>query len=226
LKLEGVQITQTGHLICFIGVDGSGKTTNARLLTAYLKKKNVSCSYVWGAFRPFLSYLLFASTRILGYWKYTKKNAYTDPLEFAPARVRQGLGILLRSLFFVDYQIKVTVKIRTPLLFGRTIICDRYFYDMLMELELSRADSERFVRLIVGSLPTPIVTFLMMVSDITAKNRRDFPADFFARRNKFLKDFSNSYGFVVVDSANTIEKNQEFIRKVVSEKAKGLRLQR
>lgn len=226
MNFKGVQIMQKGHLICFIGVDGSGKTTNAKLLASYLRQKHGSCSYVWGAFRPFLSYVLFASTRVLGYWKSTKENAYTDPLEFAPTRIRLGLGVLLRFLFFVDYQIKVTFKIRFPLYFGKIMVCDRYFYDVLMELELSSVNSTRFVSLLSNSLPKPIVTFFMVVSDATAKDRRGFPSDFFSRRNKVLSDFSGTYGFVIVDSSMTVGENQEFVREVVSEKMKGSGQQR
>lgn len=215
-----------GFLICFTGVDGSGKTTHAKRLAVYLKKKHDGCSYVWGASRPFLSYGFFVLTWILGYWKSTKKNACTDPLEFAPTRIRHTLGGLLRFLCFVDYQIKVTARIRFPLSFDRIIICDRYFYDMLMELELSKVNSARFTSIVSNSLPRPTVTFLMIVSDAVAKDRRGFPSNHFSRRNKVLRDFHEIYKFVVVDSSKTLEENQRFIREVIDDRIKGLKEQK
>jgi len=226
MNFKGVQITQRGYLICFVGVDGSGKTTHAKRLTVYLKQKHDDCSYVWGASRIFLSYGFFALTRVLGYWKFTKKNAYTDPLEFAPSHIRPGLGTVLRFLYFVDYQIKITAKIRFPLLFGRFVVCDRYFYDMLMELELSKVNSARFTSLLSNSLPRPNATFLMTVPDVIAKERRGFPSNFFSRRNKVLRGFSETFNFLVVDSSKTLEENQKFIREVVDDRMKGSKEQR
>jgi thymidylate kinase len=219
-------LTQKSCLICFTGVDGSGKTTNAKHVANYLAQKHYSCSYVRGASRPILSYSFFALARVLGYWRYTKKNAYTDPLEFAPPSALQGLGVVWRFLLFIDYQIKTTVRIRWPLLLGRVVVCDRYFYDMLMELELSKVNSAKFTSLLSESLPKPVVTFLMVMSDALATGRRDFPQDFFSKRNKVLMDLSRVFNFVVIDSSRTIEENQEIIREVIARRMRDAKEQR
>jgi dTMP kinase len=200
-------------LICFTGVDGSGKTTQAKLLKQYLEKNGYSCQYVWGAFRPFLSYIFFASTRALGYWRHTKRNAYTDPLEFAPRVVAKHLGRLWRLFLFVDYQIKTLITIRLPLVMGTMIICDRYFYDVLEELQLSGVSSERFTRLLLRSTPKPLVTFLMDAPETLTKNRRDFSLQYFERRKRFLLKSAILFGFTVIDSSVALSKNQDKIRQ-------------
>jgi len=214
-------MTQKSSFVCFTGVDGSGKTTHAKRISGYLGRKHFDCTYVWGASRPILSYSFFALTRALGYWKHTKKNAYTDPLEFAPQVIRRRLAIFWRFLLFIDYQIKTTFAIRFPLFLGKAVVCDRYFYDLLMELELSKTNSARFTFLLSESLPKPIVTFFMVISDELAINRRDFPQSFFSRRNRVLIDFSRIFNFVIIDSSKTIEENQEIIRQVVAERLRG-----
>lgn len=200
-------------LICFTGVDGSGKTTHAKLFKKYLEEQGYLCKYVWGASRPFLSYFFFVFTRALGYWKQVKKDAYTDPLEYAPRPLATKFGKIWRLLIFIDYQLKALFKIWPHLLIGKVVICDRYFYDLLMELELSNISSEKFTLLLSKSMPKPLVTFLMDVQETLARSRRNFPPEFFIKRNGVFTEMAKAYDFIVVDSSRALSENQRKIRQ-------------
>ena len=43
-----------GNFICFIGIDGAGKTTHAKALAKIMEKNGVKCKYMWCRFEPFL----------------------------------------------------------------------------------------------------------------------------------------------------------------------------
>jgi len=201
--------------VCFTGVDGSGKTTHARLAKKHLEENGFSVKYTWGAFRPFLSCYFFGLTRLLGYWERTKKDAYTDPLESAPGPLIRKLGKIWRLSVFVDYQLKVLVQIRLPLLLGKDVVCDRYFYDILMELKLSNVLSERFALWLPKSLPQPMVTFLLDVPEVSASIRRNFPKEFFSGRRKAFQELADSFKFVVIDSSMDLSENQQVIRQEI-----------
>jgi dTMP kinase len=208
----------TGFLICLTGVDGSGKSTHAKLLKTYLEQKGYKCSSVWAAYKPFLAYYFFGFTRILGYWKYTKKESYTDPLEFAPKLVAKKLAKIMRVMYFFDYQLKILIKIRVPLFLGKVVLCDRYLYDLLMELQLSDTLSKNFSRFLPRSLPKPLVVFLMVAPESVNQTRRGFSFDFFAKRKKILLEYADSFKFVVIDSSKELTDNQNSIRNEVLER--------
>lgn len=203
-----------GYLICFVGVDGSGKTTHAKSLLSYLMQNGFSCTYIWGAFRPIFSYSFFALTKILGYWKETKKDAYTDPLEFAPERVRQKLGNILRLLIFIDFQIKV-LRIRIFLAYKKIVVCDRYAYDILMELQLSQLYNDRFGRLLCRTVPKPFVTFLLDAPQAIVASRRPITIENLSAKREILTNMARIYNFVIVNSANEFLRNRNLIRTTI-----------
>lgn len=198
-------------MICFTGVDGSGKTTHAKALIKYLTESGCSCKYVWGASRPILSYAFFVFTRVLGYWKKTRKNAYTDPLEHAPRNLAKKLAILWQFFLFLDFQIKATAKIRLPLALGKVVVCDRYFYDLLMELQRSNVPSDRFMVILSKTLPRPLVTFLLDVPESLACQRRGFAYKEIAMKRRFYLKMTKTFGFVIVDSFKDFPSNQKRI---------------
>jgi len=200
------------YLICFTGVDGSGKTTHAKSLLEYLETKGFACKYVWGASRPITSYAFLLFTRLLGYWKETKKNVYTDPLEYAPKELAKKLGRLWRLFVFVDFQIKTLVKTRPYLALGKIVVLDRYFYDLLMDLDVSKISSEEFIRRISETLPRPQITFLLDAPPSLTAQRRGFSLqDLQAKRETFLK-MGQRFQFHIVDSSEDFNVNQQRIR--------------
>jgi thymidylate kinase len=200
--------------VCFTGVDGSGKSTHAKSLAEYLQSEGCPCKYVWGASRPVFSYFFFALTRVLGFWTVTRKNAYTNPLENADKKLVGGLGPIWRLFLFVDFEIRTSLRIRLPLLLGKIVVCDRYFYDMLMDLYVTHTSSSRFTLLISKTVPKPLVAFLLDAPEDVMKKRREFSLEELrAKRMVFLK-LANVFGLVKIDSSKDFRINQQRIRSL------------
>lgn len=206
--------TKKGYLICFVGVDGSGKTTHAKSLLSFLMQNGFSCMYFWGAFQLIFSYSFFALTKILGYWKETKKDAYTDPLEFAHERIRQKLGSIWRLFIFIDFQIKV-LRIRIFLACKKIVVCDRYAYDILMELQLSQLYNNRFGKLLCRTVPKPSVTFLLDAPQTVVATRRPITIENLSAKREILTNMARIYNFVIVNSANEFLRNRDLIRTTI-----------
>jgi dTMP kinase len=157
---------------------------------------------------------------LIGYWKKSKKNAYTNPLGNAPKKFVDKFGFLLRFLYFIDFQIKAFFEIRLPLMLGKCIICDRYFYDLLMELDRSDLLSKKFTKLISQTLPRPMITFLLDVPENLARERRAFSnMELRSKRKTFLK-MSKIFNLVIIDSSKDFLSNQMKIRSTVLSRIK------
>jgi dTMP kinase len=204
-----------GILICFTGVDGAGKTTHARSLTEYLKQKGYMCKYIWCGHRPLISYPFFALTRLVGYWKKIKRSAFTDPLECAPERIKKKLARALWLFFFADFQIITFFRVSFSLMLGRYIVCDRYFYDLLMELKRNNVPSRGFFNLISKTLPQPLIVFLMDAQEVLISKRRNLAFEELKAKREIFLQMSKTFSFIVIDSKKKFSYNQEIIRKLV-----------
>jgi len=204
-----------GMLICFTGIDGSGKTTHANLLIKALRERGHSCTYVWAAERPIFSYIFYGLTRLLGYWKEIKRDTYMDPLELAPSGIRNKFNLIWFCFLFLDFQIKTLFKVRIPLFFKKIVICDRYVYDLLMELVLSGQYSDRFCKFLLQTLPIPRVTFLMDVSEKLAYERHGAPTNILRRKRNAYFILERNFGFCTLKTNESLLSNKQLIQEKV-----------
>ena len=129
-----------GSLIVFTGIDGSGKTTQAKLLVDSLNRDGLCVSYVWNRWEPFFLRPLIKK------WKHnaTKPTADNEPAGLSSDfnRIKYKKRKLLDNpflrwlwliSFFVDYGVQVFVKVRLRLLRKCPVISDRTFYDSVID---------------------------------------------------------------------------------------------
>ncbi|MEM2506698.1 MAG: hypothetical protein QXF61_06645 [Nitrososphaeria archaeon] len=202
-------------LICFTGVDGSGKTAHAISLMRYLKQNGYNCKYVWCGHRPFVSYPFFGLTKLAGYWKRTKKNTFTDPLEYAPRETKKKLAKILCLLFFIDFLSLAFFKIGLPLILGKNIICDRYIYDLIMELKRNNLISEKFSYKLRKLLPNPTVIFLMDAPETLASERRGFTSIDLLSKRRIYVEMGKVFNFMIIDSSKDFLSNHILICNIV-----------
>ncbi|MEM4888850.1 MAG: hypothetical protein QXJ64_05370, partial [Thermosphaera sp.] len=121
------------NIIIFSGVDGSGKTTQAKLLEKFLREKQVKVRIFWFRWFAFFSYFLYfyafllrrtIKIKILN--KSLKIHAfYIDIVLQRLYPVFQSFDLLLKYLFTILY-----IKLRRI----RVIIFDRFVLDLIVDL--------------------------------------------------------------------------------------------
>ena len=217
LSLSKIWKKRKGFLVCFSGVDGSGKSRHARSLFNYLSNQAYSCSYVWGGIKLILSYFFYGSTWLLGFWRKSEVEEGRmgiDPLGVAPKKLRKKLLMAYRFFIFLDFQIKILVKVRLPLIFSRVVICDRCIYDLIASSTIPDVFTKAFRNILFQTMPTPQLLFLTDTPTEVLCARRRIPINVLDKKRKAYLNLVHGSDFIILDTSNDFEGNQQKVRQL------------
>lgn len=139
---------QPGRLLVFEGLDGSGKSTQARLLVKWLQSRGYRVFFTeWN------SSDLVSDTIRRG-----KKRGLLTPTTFS----------LLHATDFAD---RFERQILPPLRAGYIVVCDRYAYTAFVR-DAARGCDPAWVRNLYGFAPVPDRTFYFKVPVATSLKRK------------------------------------------------------
>jgi len=196
-------------LVCFIGMDGSGKTTQAQALVESFNEKGVKSKYVHNRFQAFLTQPFITIGKELFF---RKKGKFEDYDEFVVTRGKVLQNRLLyrayQNLLLLDYSLRSVFRVTIPLMFGKNIICDRYIFDTIVDLAVDLEYSDSKIELMLNRLsrlfPKPDMIFLMDVPAEMAYERKDDIAslEFLRERRSIYLDIAKQREAVVVDSTS------------------------
>ncbi|OGD83371.1 hypothetical protein A2165_01405 [Candidatus Curtissbacteria bacterium RBG_13_40_7] len=122
----------TGKLIVFEGSDGTGKTTQAKLLLGYLKKKNIPCVYI--SFPRYDESL----------WGQMVKRYLSGGF----GKIDE-VGPYLASVLYAGDRFSASDQIRKWLELGKLVICNRYVGSNLahqLAKMVSQSDKSKFIK--------------------------------------------------------------------------------
>jgi len=187
-----MKLRKRGFLICFMGIDGSGKTTLARILLSILKSEAINAKYVWGAYdvillRPLISLLKIRSNG--------RKKVLPDGARFQNSMrrnpIRGVIGSLYKSLVLLEYQFEIFFKINFPLMLGTNIVCDRYVSDTVINLAVnvgySQDEFKQLFRMVMSRCPKPNLVFFVDVPEEVAYSRKnDIPSLKYLKKRRQL----------------------------------------
>lgn len=211
-----------GFLICFTGIDGTGKTTLSKELVELLNKKGVECKYVYARLNPFIlkPFILVGNSVFLrrkdiskNYSEYsnTKRNAIVK---------HPFLSRIYQQILLFDYFFQFFFKVKVPLIFGKNIVCDRYVYDtVITDLSVDMDYSgDRVISLLNKLLcffPEPDIAFLIDVAEEIAYQRKDDTPSirYLKDRRDMYLDVGKEYGMVTLDGSKSLDELKNMIQK-------------
>jgi len=169
-----------------------------------LERSGIVCKRVWLRFPFFFSIPLLAYAR----WRNFSWHEINGRVNHGYWDFRKSL--LLRNLFpwtlFIDGLLAAVWRIYLPLLLGRTIVCERFALDMLVDLSIAVGDPN-----IVGRLPGKLfpallphgtqVAILDLDEDTIRSRRPDLKYDHaLSARLKAYRFLSSWLGLPMVDN--------------------------
>ena len=164
------------NFIYLSGCDGTGKSTQVELLLKWLAARHMRPYHLWLRYPYLLSLLLLAYARRRGYsWSEQTGQVRHGYWDFRPSWLLRAclpwsllLDALLISLF----------KVYVPLWLGRTIVCERFVWDALVDLAVAMNDCNLYRRL-PGRLYHYLIPpqAMVIILDLDAATIRERRAD-------------------------------------------------
>lgn len=113
---------------------------------------------------------------------------------------------------FIDYYLQVLFKIVIPIVRNEVVVCDRYIYDIMINVAInykwsSVSLAQRFQRFPLRIFPKPDKIFLIDVSEeIAFKRKNDISSvNYLIDRRNLYKYLSPEIGMVMINGNDTIE---------------------
>jgi dTMP kinase len=208
-------------VIALIGIDGSGKSTQAELLYHALKKRGLKVRVIYAGNtgvklgRKFSFYLSLPidviAHRLLGLRDKSALLKYRALLK------------LEDLLLFLNYIVLVLPKI---LLYKRTcdfLITDRYVYDYVISMLMQKRYSRTFMKILLQIVPRPTITILLDTDPFIAYQRKggENPVNELLFLRPLYYRFVVSVGGIIVDAsgskAETINGIWKAVRSCISQ---------
>ncbi len=212
-------IAKRPPIIYFTGLDGSGKTTFVNMLAEALRRQGWPVKVVWLRMSHYLSKPLLLYCRLVGLTEYENINGVRVGYHhFYRSKIVSYLYIFLRGIdTWFDALFRVYIPAR---FFGKTIICDRYIFDALIDLMVDthlNLENSFVWNQLCKFIPKTSLIFFIERDDIYVRSCRPemiWDELFFLRKSHYIKVFKSR---AIRVNNNTIENTFAQILEALNE---------
>lgn len=198
-------------VLCIVGPDGAGKTTQVRILTETLEERDASVRYMWLGFRHVLSLPILGLARVFG----------LSETEAVPGGGAVGYHYFWRSrilstiypyVLFLDTLLFVVPRVYFyKYLTDTVVVCDRFVYDTLVDLMISVREyhlhTSLLGRMFVTMIPDDTRTVVLLADPAVLRTRRtDIEVDrTIDTKVELYTRLAETYDIPVVDASQPID---------------------
>jgi thymidylate kinase len=172
---------QVPMLLTFSGIDGCGKTRYAEAFAQMFRSSELRTRYVWSRvgsarmLRPLASIgkKTLQKERTNGQME-DRSDSSESFAGVGHSHVRRGFLRLWTFIRLFELWVELTVKVRLPLFLGSVVICDRYYFDALVDLCLrfGWTPTERALSALARAFPRPDMAYLLKVDPESSRRRK------------------------------------------------------
>jgi thymidylate kinase len=220
---------QPALLICFTGIDGSGKTTQAKLVDHWLASLGFRSIYIWsrGEVQTIRNILLFLGRKALGTSSREINNNITNYQIYQTRKSKLMRHPFVRwiwsAMTCVEHIIQINADIQRKIRAGWIVVCDRYMWDSNIDLAvLNNKDpawlSGQLNIFLSRFIPKPTITFFIDIPPEEALQRKDdIPSyEYVMRRTEFYRYLAMRNSFIVIDGREDALMIQDKIRNIIA----------
>jgi len=192
-------------MICLIGPDGSGKTTQAEILMERLNRNGIRCSYTWLRFSHILSLPLLAFARLSGLSNGKAHMFWKSPLFSKIYVAVQAADSRIANFFKMNLSNK------------DVMVCDRFVYDTIVDLAIStkipiQSLEKKFIPIVPKGTN---VILLNTTPEILRKRRPDVKKDtVLDTRIELYNRLADDAKISKIDSSLSVNEIAEKIRRI------------
>lgn len=213
-------------IVTFSGMDGAGKTTQINKLVSKLENQKKDVSYIWarGGYTPGFELLKKIVRKIFG--KSVPKVG--DSLARKKIISRPFVSWIWLNIAMFDMLILYGLIVRVKLLFGNTVICDRYIDDTALDFKLNfphmKCENMFVWKFLNFVAPRPDKSFLLLIPVEESMQRSIHKNEPFPDSKEILESRLNSYNdnnlfsqdkYFVVDGTKNIDEVESIIDKAI-----------
>lgn len=196
------------RFVAFFGPDGSGKTTQARLLVNYLQSHGIKTRLVWIRSPHTLAYLFSRFFIKVGFYR-TISSPLGKQTKLPAVQSSSRLRCFWSILELLSVMPVILFRVYIPLFLGYTLVAERYIVDTLVTIAYYTGDitllRSRVAEFLFHFIPKNTI-FIGLTSDYSAIIRRrgrvaEHP-DFIAFQKAGYDILGNSLDAEVIDTSN------------------------
>ncbi|MBQ7827860.1 MAG: hypothetical protein IJ386_06295 [Clostridia bacterium] len=211
--------------VCFIGLDGSGKSTGIEYARKTLAERGVDVRVVRAAYVvKVMSFVTKLGKRIL-----MKGNSdpfsgdYREYLEKMRKRANSG-GVyykIFSALTTLEFKAQIFFSITLNRLFGRTLLVDRYIYDNAVTYAANMGLGEDYMRQTIEGkwrrAPKPaLIIYVRTPIEVCLSRKDDIPDPLYLEIRQPLYDkIAEMYGATVISGDDGLERMQSEIMAAI-----------
>lgn len=195
-----------GRLICFTGIDGSGKTTISISFLDKMQENEIEFNYVWCKFGSYNSVL----SKLLNNLSFLILKKDKNNLDFpGKSEIKKNTfsKIYMYFLLFIHY-IDLLVKVKLKILLDKNIICDRYLtdtiVDLILEFGLTYDDASKLVNKLFFA-PKPDLQFYINIPvDIAYERKKENSKAYLRSKVEIYDKYATENQIVVLNGTKNL----------------------